>query len=149
MSELKQSLQRANYSATDLDQVNYQLLTHLPNSALSVLLKVYNHVWESGCFPPSWREAVVVPVPQTGKDRSEHNFSLVVLTSCLHKTMWGPPSLSRGTNSFLFLYPQPHSGVINQHSFITCLRMILNCTSLILILKYSLSHGPSILAFQM
>ena len=33
MIELKQSLQRANNSATGLDQVQYQLLFHLPNSA--------------------------------------------------------------------------------------------------------------------
>ena len=48
VTELKQPLQRANDSATGLDQVHYQLFNHLPNSALSVLLKVYNHVWESG-----------------------------------------------------------------------------------------------------
>ena len=71
VAELKQSLQRANDSATSLDQVHYQLLTRLPNSALSVLLKVYNHVWESGCFPPSWREAVVIPIPKPGKDHSD------------------------------------------------------------------------------
>ena len=71
VAELKQSLQRANDSATGLDQVHYQLLTHLPNSALSVLLKVYNHVWESGCFPPSWREAVVIPIPKPVKDHSD------------------------------------------------------------------------------
>ena len=53
VTELRQSLQKANDSATGLDQVHYQLLTHLPNSALSVLLKVYNHVWESGRFPPT------------------------------------------------------------------------------------------------
>ena len=40
MTELKQPLQRENNSATGLDKVHYQLLTHLPNSALSVLLKV-------------------------------------------------------------------------------------------------------------
>ena len=50
MTELRQSLQRANNSATGLDQVHYQLLTHLPNSALSVLLKVYNYVWELAVF---------------------------------------------------------------------------------------------------
>ena len=33
MTELKQSLQRASDSATGLDQVHYQLLTRLPNSA--------------------------------------------------------------------------------------------------------------------
>ena len=50
VTELRQSLQRANDSATSLDQVHYQLSTHLPNSALSILLKVYNHVWESAFF---------------------------------------------------------------------------------------------------
>ena len=88
MTELKQSLQRANDSATGLDQVHYQPLTHLPNSALSVQLKVYNHVWESGCFPPSWREAVVVPIPKPGKDHLyPSNFRPIALTSCLCKTM--------------------------------------------------------------
>ena len=86
--KLRQSLQRANDSATGLDQVHYQLLTHLPNSALSVLLKVYNHVWESGCFPPSWREAVVIPISKPGKDHSDPgNFRPKALTSCLCKTM--------------------------------------------------------------
>ena len=88
MTELRQSLQTANDSATGLDQVHYQLLTHLPNSALSVLLKVYNHVWESGCFPPSWREAVVIPIPKPGKDHLDPiNFRPIALTSCLCKTM--------------------------------------------------------------
>ena len=88
VAELKQSLQRANDSATGLDQVHYQLLTHLPNSAVSVLLKVYNHVWESGCFPPSWREAVVIPIPKPGKDHLDTgNFRPIALTSCLCKTM--------------------------------------------------------------
>ena len=88
MTELRQLLQRANDSATGLDQVHYQLLTQLPNSALSVLLKVYNHVWESGCFPPSWHEAVVIPIPKPGKDHSDPgNFRPIALTSCLCKTM--------------------------------------------------------------
>ena len=86
VTELRQSLQKANDSATGLDQVHYQLLIHFPNSALPVLLKVYNHVWESGCFPPSWREAVVISIPKPGKDHSDPgNFR--ALTSCLSKTM--------------------------------------------------------------
>ena len=88
VTELRQSLQRANDSATGLDQVHYQLLTHLPNSALSVLLKVYNYVWESGCFLPSWCEAVVIPIPKPDKDHLDPgNFRPITLTSCLCKTM--------------------------------------------------------------
>ena len=71
MTELKQSLWRTNDLATGLDQVHYQLLTHLPNSTLPVLLKVYNHVWESGCSPPSWRKVVVIPIPKPRKDHSD------------------------------------------------------------------------------
>ena len=57
-------------------------------TALSVLLKVYNHVWESGCFPPSWSEAVVIPIPKPGKDHLDPgNFRPIALTSCLCKTM--------------------------------------------------------------
>ena len=88
VTELRQSLQTANDSATGLDQVHYQLLTRLPNSALSVLLKVYSHEWESSCFPPSWREAVVILIPKPGKDHSDAgNFRPIALTSSLCKTM--------------------------------------------------------------
>ena len=88
MTELKQSLQRANNSATGLDQVHYHLLTHLPKSALSVLLRVYNHDWESGCFLPLWCDLVVIPIPKPGKDHSDpSNFRPIALTSCLCKTM--------------------------------------------------------------
>ena len=39
VTELRQSLQKTNDSAIGLDQVHYQLLIHLPKSALSILLK--------------------------------------------------------------------------------------------------------------
>ena len=56
--------------------------------ALAVLLKVYNHVWESGCFPPSWRDALIVPIPKPGKDHLDPDkFRRTALTSCLCKTM--------------------------------------------------------------
>ena len=45
-------------------------------------------MWESGCFPPSWSEAVVIPIPKPGKDHSDPgNFRPIALTSCLCKTM--------------------------------------------------------------
>ena len=88
VTKLKQSLQRANDLATGLDQVHCQCLTHLPNSALSVLLKVYNHVWESGCFLPSWVETIVIPVTKLGKDHLDPgNFIPIALTSYLCKAI--------------------------------------------------------------
>ena len=87
MSELKQALQKLN-SAAGPDEVHYNLLTHLSESVLSVLLKVYNSIWESETFPPSWREAVVVPIAKAHKDpKNPTNYRPIALTSCLCKTM--------------------------------------------------------------
>ena len=88
MWELKQALKKSNNSATGPDDVHYNLLTHLPESVLSVLLKVYNSIWESETYPPSWREAVVVPIAKAGKDpKNPTNYRPIALTSCLCKTM--------------------------------------------------------------
>ena len=88
MWELKQALQKFNNSAAGPDEVHYNLLTHLPESVLSVLLKVYNSIWESKTFPPSWREAVVAPIAKAGKDpKNPTNYRPIALTSCLCKTM--------------------------------------------------------------
>ena len=88
MWELKQALQKSNNSAAGPDEVHYNLLTHLPESVLSVVLKVYNSIWESETFPPSWREAVVVPIAKAGKDpKNPTNYRPIALTSCLCKTM--------------------------------------------------------------
>ena len=88
MSKLKQALQKSNNSAAGPDEVHYNLLTHLSESVLCVLLKVYNSIWESGTFPPSWRGAVVVPITKAGKDpKNPTNYRPIVPTSCLSKTM--------------------------------------------------------------
>ena len=71
-----------------MDQIHYCLLTHLCEDALVVLLDIFNKIWTSGVFPPSWREAVVVPIPKPGRDSSNpNNYRPIALTSCLCKTM--------------------------------------------------------------
>ena len=88
MWELKQALQKSNNSAAGPDEVHYNLLTHLPESVLSVLLKVDNSIWESETFHPSWRGAVMVPIAKAGKDpKNPTNYRPIALTSCLCKTM--------------------------------------------------------------
>ncbi|WP_419608713.1 RNA-directed DNA polymerase, partial [Thiolapillus sp.] len=53
-----------------------------------MLLTVFNSIWESGIFPPSWREATIVAIPKPGKDSSDpNNYRPIALTSCLCKTM--------------------------------------------------------------
>ena len=44
-------------------------------------------MWEKGSFPPSWREATVIPIPKQGKDNTiPNNYRPIALTSCLCKT---------------------------------------------------------------
>ena len=88
MFELKEALNKSRDTATGLDNIHYQFLKHLPESGLKVLLKVFNQVWESGVFPPSWREALIIPIPKPGKDsKNPNNYRPIALTSCLCKTM--------------------------------------------------------------
>ena len=50
-------------------------------------MRVYNQIWDDGDFPPSWREATVIPIPKSGKDTSiPSNYRPIALTSCICKT---------------------------------------------------------------
>lgn len=64
IEELRQSLQKAHDTSAGPDDVHYQLLKHLPDSSLLVLLKVFNDIWETGNVPASWREALIIRIPK-------------------------------------------------------------------------------------
>ena len=68
--ELKHAFQRSNDSAVEPDVIRYKLLNNLPESSLFLLLTVFNPIWESGIFLPSYREATIVAIPKQGKDLS-------------------------------------------------------------------------------
>ena len=99
-------LEKASDSAIGLDQVHYQCL-NTPPKFCSVLLKVYNHVWESGCFPPSWHEAVVIPIPKPGKDHLDpSNFRPIALTSCVKQWRGWSTLTSCGPSSRRVFFPR-------------------------------------------
>ena len=86
--ELKSSLNRAHDTAEGPDKIHYQLLKHLPADSMSLLLDIYNYIWQSGDFPPCWSEATVIPIPKPGKDHSDpNNYRPISLTSCVCKTL--------------------------------------------------------------
>ena len=86
--ELQQALSKSHDTAVGQDLIHYQMLKHLPTSALMVLLKIYNIVWVSGIFPDGWRKAIVISIPKPGKDAHDpNNYRPISLTSCLCKTM--------------------------------------------------------------
>ena len=86
--ELKDALLKSNDSASGPDDIHYQLLTHLHENALKIVLMVFNHIWSNQTFPDSWKKAIIIPIPKPGKDHSDPgNYRPIALTSCLCKTM--------------------------------------------------------------
>ena len=88
LRDLKRSIKRAKNSAPGPDQIHYLILKNLPNECLLVLLDLINEYWESHTFPPSWREALVIPLPKEGKNHDYANsYRPIALTSCICKTV--------------------------------------------------------------
>ena len=86
--ELKSSLNRAHDTAEKPDRIHYQLLKHLPAESRSLLLDIYNHIWQTGYFPECWNEAIVIPIPKPGKDHSDpNNYRPISLTRCVCETL--------------------------------------------------------------
>ena len=63
-------------------------MKHLPDTSLSVLLKTFNDIWETGNVPKSWKEATIILKPKPGKDNMNPNsYRPIALTSCICKTL--------------------------------------------------------------
>jgi ribonuclease HI len=70
------------------DGITNEMLTHLGRFATSKLLDIYNLSWREGKLPQIWREATMIPIHKTGKDRSKaSSYRPISLTSVVCKTM--------------------------------------------------------------
>ena len=88
LPELKDALSKAHDSSPGPDDIHFQFLKHLPDSSLSVLLKTFNDIWETGNVPKSLKEATIIPIPKPGKDNTNpNNYRPIALTSCICKTL--------------------------------------------------------------
>ena len=64
------------------------MIKHLPDSSKSALLEVFNHIFKTGEFPSTWREATIIPIPKPGKDNTvPGNYRPIALTSCVCKIL--------------------------------------------------------------
>ena len=90
MQELKQSLNKSKDTSGTPDGIHYQMIKHLPETSLQILLDIYNNIFTKGIFPAKWQEATIIPIAKPGKDYSDPpNYRPISLTSCLCKTMEG------------------------------------------------------------
>ena len=108
MEELRDALRRAHDTSAGPDEIHYQLLKHLPDASLLLLLNIFNNIWLSGVFPSDWRKAIVIPIPKPGKDPTNPtNYRPIALTSCICKTM------ERMINRRLVWYLESHKLLTN------------------------------------
>ena len=111
LSDLTDSLHKSNDTATGPDDIHYQLLKHLPDVSMHALLSIFNRIWETGILPPSWKEAIVIPIAKPGKDSSNAtNYRPIALTSCVCKT------LERMINTRLVWFLESNNLVTNLQS---------------------------------
>ena len=88
MEELMHALSQCKDSSPGPDDIHYQMLKHLPEQQLQLLLALYNNIWTTGQYPPSWSEATVIPIPKPGKDSGiASSYRPIAMTSCLAKNM--------------------------------------------------------------
>ena len=88
ITELKDTIAVSKDTATGPDDIHYQMLKHLPETALETLLHIFNSIWTTGVLPESWRLATIIPISKPGKDHAEPtNYRPIALTSCLCKTL--------------------------------------------------------------
>ena len=107
LEELHDALRRAHDTSAGPDEINYQLLKHLRDASLLLLLNIFDKIWISGDFPPDWRKAIIIPIP-IGKDPTNPtNYRPIALTSCICKTM------ERMINRRLVWYLESHNLLTN------------------------------------
>ena len=84
LHELKQAIKVSRDTSPGIDTVHYQLLKHLPEDSLLLLLYLLNHIWLTQDFPTSWKTAIIIPVPKPGKVLSDPGSYLpIALNSCM------------------------------------------------------------------
>ena len=87
LSELTAAISRLSSStAAGPDHVAYPLLQHLPSTALSFLLFLFNLSWSTHSFPSAWKSSSIYPVHKPGKPTdAPSSFRPISLTSCVSK----------------------------------------------------------------
>ena len=66
LEELQDALRSAHDTSVGPDEIHYQLLKHLPDASLLLLLNSFNTIWICVEFPSDWRKAIIIPIPKPG-----------------------------------------------------------------------------------
>ena len=86
--ELKQTVKSLKNTAPGQDNITNEIIKHLPESYLMVLLDFYNFSWNQGTLPDQWKLSIIIPVDKKDKDKLDaKSYRPISLTSSLEK-LW-------------------------------------------------------------
>lgn len=70
------------------DNINYEIIKHLPRKAVKILLKFYNRLWQDGVLPSDFKHAIIIPIHKPDKDPTNpSSYRPISLTSTIGKLM--------------------------------------------------------------
>lgn len=95
-------------SAPGSDGVTNKMLRNLDDSSITALTAYFNHFWEQGNLPPTWKHAKITLIPKPGKPLTIEHLRPISLTSCVGKVM-EHVILTRLTNHINRTEALPHS----------------------------------------
>lgn len=88
INELHQALKQCNGSSPGPDDIQYDMIKHLPIDTKYHLLAIYNELWAENKFPAKWQESLTIPIKKSNKNPLiPTNYRPISLTSCLCKVM--------------------------------------------------------------
>ena len=74
-----------NNKSPGIDGINNECLKQCSNVITPLLCTLFNKILESGVFPDSWCEAIIVPIYKNGSIEMPSNYRGIALLSCLSK----------------------------------------------------------------
>ena len=108
LEKLQDVLRRSHDTSTGPNEIHYQLLKHLPDASLLLLLNIFNKIWIYVDFPSDWRKGIVIPILKSGKDPTNPNsYRPITVIDCICKTM------ERVINRRLVWYFESHNLLTN------------------------------------
>ena len=75
--------QLKNGKASSIDLINNEILKNLNSPFRNLLLKLYNHCFETGTYP--WDTSVITPLHKKGDIRDPDNYRAIAVGSCVGK----------------------------------------------------------------
>ena len=89
LPELEEALKKMKQKkAPRPDAITNEMLKHLSPGARHTLLHIFNQSWSTGTVPTKRKEALIRPIPKTGKDkRDPSSYRLISLLSCVGKLL--------------------------------------------------------------